>query len=132
MSALTTIARRLIMSFTTVLTMWATECVAQQWIKPSPPRFSGEHVVKQALGVTTAPEWSPVVLEGNIIRKLSYTRYVFKDRSGTAMVHIPQYVFGLHRVYADTKVRLTGQILGKYPTEFYDPHARILYLEILK
>lgn len=110
----------------------ALECWAQQWLKPMPPRFTGAYVVRQAAKIKTAPLCSPVVLTGNIVEQLSYTRYVFKDRSGTAILHIPQYVFGLNRVYADTKVRLTGQILGKHPIEFYDPHARILYLEIIQ
>lgn len=115
-----------------VLATTITPSGAQQWIKPQPPSFKGWYVGKKAKQIFTLTNYTPVILTGNIIKKVSYTRYIFKDSSGEAPVHIPQYVFGLNRVYADTKVKLTGQVLGKYPIEYYDPHARIYYLEILK
>ena len=97
--------------------------------------FSGPSAVmevKTASAAAEAPEDTTCVLQGNIVKRLSRNRYVFKDATGTVNVDIPPHVFGTLTVTPSTKVRLTGEVGGKRRRDNQDPHVRIRYLEILR
>lgn len=53
-----------------------------------------------------------VVLEGNIVRKLTSDDddYAFQDRTGEIIVEIDDKIFGGRSVNPDTRVRLTGNV----------------------
>ena len=66
--------------------------------------------IKDVAGAMTAADDTPVVLEGQIVKRLKHEQYLFKDASGTIEVEIDDDKWPQQQVSETATVRLTGEV----------------------
>ena len=80
---------------------------------PAGAQFTGPGAgsqVTSAAGAIKAPDGTPVVLEGNLLKQLTEDTYEFRDATGSVTVEIDSEDFQDRKADASTKVRLYGEV----------------------
>ena len=72
---------------------------------------SAEYSIQEAL---KQPDDSYVTIQGNIVKKLSSDKYLFKDASGTITVEIDHEKWGNIEASEKDTLELTGEIERKF------------------
>jgi len=63
---------------------------------------------------------SYVTIQGNILKRISDDKYIFKDSTGTITVEIDEDKWGGQSVNTNDKLELTGEIEKKFNTTILD------------
>jgi uncharacterized protein (TIGR00156 family) len=55
-----------------------------------------------------------IILNGNILKKLSHKKYIFSDGTGEIKIEIDEDVFPATQITPQTKVEITGEVERKF------------------